>query len=155
MRCVPDRQCSQHMHAGPEICGCGAHCFYAFIFVWVQQAPSWSGRRIEESGRQCRLNFVLPQVYRISFPAASGTTRSSAEEAQLGAAGSLMGLDPETFYQLFPFRECAGWGPWKCGTCAAPESASWVKLVVRARGSVGRMRCSETHLGPCVSVMYG
>ena len=65
------------------------------------------------------------QVYRISFPAASGPTRSSAEEAQLGAVGSLMGLDPETFYQLFPFRECmCGLTPYHEAYAAVPTPRS-------------------------------
>ena len=29
----------------------------------------------------------------------------SEGQVQLQAAGSLMGLDPDTFYRLFPFRE--------------------------------------------------
>lgn len=56
------------------------------------------------------LPVCVPQVYRISFPATSGPAKSSAEGVQLGGAGSLMGLEPETFYQLFPFRECVALG---------------------------------------------
>ena len=46
-----------------------------------------------------------PQVYCITFPAISGTRMPSQDQVQLMATSSVMGLSPETFYELFPFRE--------------------------------------------------
>ena len=50
-------------------------------------------------------SLLRPQVYCITFPAISGTRMPSQDQVQLMATSSVMGLSPETFYELFPFRE--------------------------------------------------
>ena len=45
------------------------------------------------------------QVYCITFPAISATRLPCHDQVQLLATSSVLGLAPEAFYKLFPFRE--------------------------------------------------
>ena len=44
-----------------------------------------------------------PQVYRVLFPAICD--KNDEQQRRARGSCSLMGLDPELFYDLFPFRE--------------------------------------------------
>ena len=55
---------------------------------------------------------LRPQVYRILFPAITDKIADQRQASKALGAESLMGLDPETFYELFPFREYTG-GVWQ------------------------------------------
>lgn len=49
------------------------------------------------------LSFCYAQAVRVHFAPPSGDLRNAAEEAAQ-AEGSIMGLDPKSFYRLFPFH---------------------------------------------------
>lgn len=61
------------------------------------------------------------QVYRILFPAITDKIADQRQASKALGAESLMGLDPETFYELFPFREFTG-GAWQRNLSAGTHS---------------------------------